>query len=212
MQKEKVRIFALARELGIESKDLLNLCRQNGIDVKNQLSTIEPEVRDQVVQLVQKQGSKTAPPPTPRVVPPLVTPKERVRILDDKPKVPPMLRPTPKPATPAETSGKASVSPASETPVSPSERTVPPMTSAPAAKAAESAPLPPSHVSPSEKLTTPPLAGKPVDTPTHPRSDQPATAPHSETTPRPETPPSTDPNRPPVTPPSRPTHTETRSP
>jgi hypothetical protein len=42
LQKEKVRIFALARELGIESKDLLTLCRQNGIDVKNQLSTIEP--------------------------------------------------------------------------------------------------------------------------------------------------------------------------
>ncbi len=41
----------------MESKDLLTLCRQNGIDVKNQLSTIEPEVRDAVVQLVQKRAA-----------------------------------------------------------------------------------------------------------------------------------------------------------
>ena len=55
-KKEKVRIFALARELDMETKDLLVLCQQNGLDVKNQLSTIEPEVRDQILQLV-KRGS-----------------------------------------------------------------------------------------------------------------------------------------------------------
>lgn len=71
MQKEKVRIFALARELDMESKDLLTLCRQNGIDVKNQLSTIEPEVRDQIVQLVRRKGAapavSAAAPPKPVV-------------------------------------------------------------------------------------------------------------------------------------------------
>ena len=46
MQKEKVRIYALARELDMESKDLLDLCRQHGIDVRNQLSSVEPEQRD----------------------------------------------------------------------------------------------------------------------------------------------------------------------
>src|SRR5206468_227492 len=58
-----VRIFALARELGMESKALLTLCQQNGIDVKNQLSTLEPELRDVVVDLVRK--DKTASPGVP---------------------------------------------------------------------------------------------------------------------------------------------------
>ena len=43
MQKEKVRIYALARELNVESKDLLDLCKQAGFDVKNQLSSLDPD-------------------------------------------------------------------------------------------------------------------------------------------------------------------------
>ncbi|HWG46576.1 MAG TPA: translation initiation factor IF-2 [Gemmataceae bacterium] len=219
MQKEKVRIFALARELGIETKDLMTLCRQNGIDVKNQLSTIEPEVRDQVVQLVQKQSAKPAMTPGQRVVPPIVP--QKVRVLDDKPKVPPTLRPITK-AVPAETSGQASIAPLapppSETPVSPLESTVPPMTSAPAAKAAESAPLQPPSVSPIEKVPTPPVAGKPVEPPAHPRPEQPAPAaatpprPPENVPPRtePPTPPAAPPVRPPIVPPPVPTFTETR--
>src|SRR5207244_13644268 len=38
LQREKVRVYALARELNVESKDLLDLCKQLGFDVKNQLS------------------------------------------------------------------------------------------------------------------------------------------------------------------------------
>ena len=66
MQREKVRIYALARELNMESKDLLDLCRQAGIDVKNQLSSLEPEQRDAVEQLARrgsKGGVAVAPPP-----------------------------------------------------------------------------------------------------------------------------------------------------
>ena len=156
----------------------MTLCRQNGIDVKNQLSTIEPEVRDQVVQLVQKQSSKPAvPPPGQRVVPSIPPPK--VRVLDDRPKVPPTLRPVQKPVTaPAEPLDKPSVAPATpaaaEPPVPPSERTAPPMTSAPAAKAVESAPLPP-HVTPPAKEAVPPAAGKTVEPTAHPRPEQPST-------------------------------------
>src|SRR5689334_13749311 len=43
----------------MESKDLLSICRQAGIDVKNQLSTLEPDQRDKIVALVQK-GSGVA--------------------------------------------------------------------------------------------------------------------------------------------------------
>ena len=60
MQKERVRVYALARELDVESKDLLDLCKQAGFDVKNQLSNLEA---DQVVVLKEliKRGSKSAP-------------------------------------------------------------------------------------------------------------------------------------------------------
>jgi translation initiation factor IF-2 len=54
LQREKVRIYALARELNIESKDLLEMCRQAGYDVKNQLSSLDPEQRDAVEVMVKK--------------------------------------------------------------------------------------------------------------------------------------------------------------
>ncbi len=54
MQNEKVRICHLARELDMESKVLLDLCRKHGLDVKNQFSTLTPEQRDAIVALVRK--------------------------------------------------------------------------------------------------------------------------------------------------------------
>ena len=67
MQREKVRVYALARELNMESKDLLDLCRQAGFDVKNQLSSLDPEQRDAVEQMVKRGGPAVAvaPPPKP---------------------------------------------------------------------------------------------------------------------------------------------------
>jgi hypothetical protein len=63
MQPEKVRFFILAKELGIEGKDLLVLCGQNGIDVKSQLCYISPEVATQVRELVRcKLLAAPAPP------------------------------------------------------------------------------------------------------------------------------------------------------
>src|SRR5476651_2250915 len=71
LQKERVRVYALARELDVESKDLLDLCKQAGFDVKNQLSNLETE---QVIALKEllKRGSKPASaglPPTKPVNP-----------------------------------------------------------------------------------------------------------------------------------------------
>src|SRR5438132_8873310 len=56
LQREKVRVYALARELNVESKDLLDLCKQLGFDVKNQLSSVDPEQRDQLEELIKKGG------------------------------------------------------------------------------------------------------------------------------------------------------------
>jgi translation initiation factor IF-2 len=65
LQREKVRVYALARELNIESKDLLDLCKKAGFDVKNQLSSLEPEQRDVVVDMIKKGTHKQAPAPGP---------------------------------------------------------------------------------------------------------------------------------------------------
>src|SRR5438876_255452 len=53
------------------------LCRQNGIELKNQLSTVGPELREQIVELVKRGPSRAAgaprpgdPPPAPRPLPP----------------------------------------------------------------------------------------------------------------------------------------------
>lgn len=54
MQKDKVRIYVLARELNMESKDLVDLCRAQGLDVKNQLSSLEAEERDAIELLIKK--------------------------------------------------------------------------------------------------------------------------------------------------------------
>jgi translation initiation factor IF-2 len=70
LQKEKVRVYLLARELNVDTKELLDLCRQAGFDVKNQLSSLEPDQRDMVEQLIKKGGSvalASAPAPKPVV-------------------------------------------------------------------------------------------------------------------------------------------------
>jgi hypothetical protein len=51
--KEVTRIFALARELDIQAKDLVLLCRKLGWDIKNQLSIITAEQRTKIVDLVR---------------------------------------------------------------------------------------------------------------------------------------------------------------
>ncbi|HMC67021.1 MAG TPA: translation initiation factor IF-2 N-terminal domain-containing protein [Gemmataceae bacterium] len=58
--QEKIRIYALAKELDLESKDLIDFCRQAGIEVKNQLSSLDPHQRDAVVQLVKRGGGGVA--------------------------------------------------------------------------------------------------------------------------------------------------------
>jgi translation initiation factor IF-2 len=202
--KEKVRIFALARELGMESKDLVALCRQNGIDVKSQLSTIEPEVRDQIVQLVEQKGrgSTSAPHRSSGPLPPV---DRKIPILETKPRPAPELGRAPhKPATPAETTGKSAVPPVLPSPTGtpvPSVSTAP----APTPKSIEPAPAP---SRPPEK-TTPPAAAKPVEqppprkpehAPTPPPPVAPARPAETVPTPRSEAPPPPEPPRTPTVP------------
>ena len=66
----KIRIFALARDLGLDSKVLIELCEEAGVKLRNALATISEEERDQVVAYVRKKGT-----PVTQIAPPVeVTP------------------------------------------------------------------------------------------------------------------------------------------
>lgn len=104
MQKEKVRVYALARELNMESKDLLDLCRQAGMDLKNQLSSIDPEQKDSIVQLVKRGGSApaTAAPAAAAPTLPSFGKKPLRNLAPARPRpTPETLRPAVSPARPA---------------------------------------------------------------------------------------------------------------
>ena len=59
MATGKVRIFELAKELGMTSKDLLALFGRLGLEAKNQLSVVEPKVAD--LLRAQLKGASAAP-------------------------------------------------------------------------------------------------------------------------------------------------------
>lgn len=54
----KIRIFALAKELDIDSKLLIDYCAKAGITIKNSaLASISPEERDRVMDIIRSSGS-----------------------------------------------------------------------------------------------------------------------------------------------------------
>ena len=155
MQNEKVRIYHLAHELDMESKALLDLCRQHGIDARNQLSTISVEQRDAIVALVRNKGATAAAPAKPAV--PTVLPPKHVPTLPSA--RPPVLTPRPSAkreaeAEPTPAAPQPSVPPIAEKPVT----AAPP---APAARAPETPPALPAPVAPSPEA--PPPAHRPPE-------------------------------------------------
>jgi len=124
--------------LNVESKDLLDMCQKAGFDVKNQLSSLDPEQRD-AIELMVKGGSGggtavAAPPKT--VAAPLVAPREKVRVLDTRirPQGRPLSAPPPAetvvpaaqatPAALAETDAPVPAPPAATPPAPPGPRPV----------------------------------------------------------------------------------------
>src|ERR1700676_943112 len=63
MATGKPRIFELAKELGMSSKELLALFGRLGLEAKNQLSVVEPKVAD--LLRAQLKGAKAASRPAP---------------------------------------------------------------------------------------------------------------------------------------------------
>lgn len=145
MQKEKVRLYLLAKELDVDCKDLIDLCKGQGWDVKNQLSSIEPEQRDQLVQMVKRGGGRPAPAPSPEqnrgpaipAAPTPLRPPTLARPAPPRPIPQPVRPPTIAPARPV----SSPVAPvASKVPSTPSVATPPVVAAAPAAPAATPAP------------------------------------------------------------------------
>ncbi len=53
----KIRVYELARDLGLESKDLVDFLEELGADVKNHMSTIEDDIAELVREHFSKAGS-----------------------------------------------------------------------------------------------------------------------------------------------------------
>src|SRR6185436_8917378 len=87
LQKEKIRVYVLARELNVDTKILLDMCKQAGYDVKNQLSNLEPEQRDAIEALLKAGSQKPAAgaPPAKPVLPSPLPDQRSVRNLDTRP-------------------------------------------------------------------------------------------------------------------------------
>jgi translation initiation factor IF-2 len=151
--------------LNVESKDLLDLCKQLGFDVKNQLSSVDPEQRDQLEVLIKKGGGTavaTAPSP-PKPVLPTVLPdvSKTVRNLDRGG------RREPEPAAREETPPAPKPLDGAGKPPERAPAAAPPATPAtPPARAAESAPPAtpkPSPMAPAAASPPPPVPGKVPD-------------------------------------------------
>jgi translation initiation factor IF-2 len=171
LQKEKVRVFELARELDMESKDLMVLCRQHGIDLKNQLSNVTGEQRDQIIELVKRgpAGGASAKPASSPVIPSVINRKvqtlETRRPAPAKPAAPPPpeaepmpteLEPTIAAAAPAE--APAPAAPPVETRVA---AVAPPTASAPPAPSQPAGAKPPESLRPGTSPPQPPVAPLP---------------------------------------------------
>jgi translation initiation factor IF-2 len=134
LQREKVRVYALARELNVESKDLLDMCRQAGFDVKNQLSSLDPEQRDAIEHLVKRGGGSVAvaPPPPKPAAPVLPTVTTPIRNLNARPtrREPEAPRPAPAPPPPTAAPAVQPVRPVDRIPPAAAPR--PPAPAAPA--------------------------------------------------------------------------------
>ncbi len=57
----KIRLFALARELGLDSKVLIELSDEAGVKLRNALATITPEQKEQIVAYIRSRESGKTP-------------------------------------------------------------------------------------------------------------------------------------------------------
>jgi translation initiation factor IF-2 len=171
MATGKPRIFELAKELGMSSKDLLALFGRLGLEAKNQLSVVEPKVAD--LLRAQLKGAKASSKPAPAAKPAAAAPAAQAQANGVAPAAP-ARRAASAPAAAAPAPAVAEpAQPAAAAPEAPPPAPVQP---AAAAAAAPEAPAP-AAAPPAE----PPQPGAPIPqlrpvtgAPSRPRPAQPA--------------------------------------
>jgi translation initiation factor IF-2 len=168
-QDKGKRVYQLAKELNVESKELLDYCKELGYDIKNQLSALTGEQADAVVARAKagpQGGVAVAPPPPPPVLKGKLD--DRVRNLrGSSPRLSDSRQGTAVAEPPA-----APVPPPVAPPVAPPEEAAPPRPAAATPPAAPSTP-------PTPRPSTPPTV-RPVAPPTTVASAaKPPTAPTS---------------------------------
>ena len=55
----RVRIYQLAKELGLSNKKLLEILKDLNIEVKNHMSTIETETANLICEMITEEGTRT---------------------------------------------------------------------------------------------------------------------------------------------------------
>src|SRR5712664_3557583 len=93
----KMRVHQLAKELGLASKDALDMLTKLGVDVRNHASTIEDADAAKLRGLV-KNGSVTPAAPTPIAAAPAASPAPAAPTAPSAPRPQPVAAPAPKPA------------------------------------------------------------------------------------------------------------------
>ncbi|MCL5677304.1 MAG: translation initiation factor IF-2 N-terminal domain-containing protein, partial [Firmicutes bacterium] len=63
---EKKRVYELAKELGHDSKKIIDALAKLGVEVKNHMSTVEPEVAERVAATLRAPASSAAAAPAGR--------------------------------------------------------------------------------------------------------------------------------------------------
>ena len=91
--KEKVRVFALARTLGVDSKTLIDLSRNLGFDVKSQLASLEPEQVEALKQRLARGAKPATPEPAKATAAPIPPKDKKIVNLIGKPKPEPRVEP-----------------------------------------------------------------------------------------------------------------------
>jgi translation initiation factor IF-2 len=190
LQKEKVRIYALARELNMESKDLLDLCRQAGFDVKNQLSSLDPEQRDEVVQMLKRgggAGAAVAVAPAPKTTAPVIPQAQApIRVLPTRRReadVP--VRPAVHPSAPVAPGTVKRVEPPVAPPHVKPAPAPPPVEPPAAAPPSPAARVPEVHTPPGAAAPPSPPLARPADAGSSPAVERPPATPRPGETPPP---------------------------
>lgn len=57
----KMRVHELAKELGMDNKELVDILQKKNVEIKNHMSTIEDDVAEEIRREASAKGAKSAP-------------------------------------------------------------------------------------------------------------------------------------------------------